>query len=117
MSGYVYFITTYGEDCPARCKIGFTSGRPNDRLNSLQCGSPIKLKFYCAFVGTMDTERDLHNIFREYRIHGEWFSVEGRLLSFLSSLVREVDSGNIFSAARLRDLIQERARPALAGIE
>lgn len=67
-------------------KIGFTTGDPMHRLRNLQCGSPVKLGIYTAFAGNRAMEKMLHETFAPLRLHGEWFSVKGKLRDFLMCL-------------------------------
>lgn len=53
-------------------KIG-RSARPADRIRSLQAGSPAPLDLVCVIPGGEQTERTLHEIFADGRLHGEWF--------------------------------------------
>lgn len=101
--GLVYFIVTPGTEL-MRCKIGFTAGEPNKRLQALQGGSPLKLAIYCAFDGTKETEKLFHQTFAPLRVHGEWFDLKGKLLDFLLCLMddaetrRPADWVNVLSA-------------------
>jgi hypothetical protein len=103
-SGLVYFIASSD---PPRCKIGYTAGDPNKRLAALQSGSPSKLGIYCAFKGSMETEKLFHKTFAPLRVHGEWFEVKYKLLDFLlcmmdAALTRHEASWNdVFDAAEI----------------
>ena|SRR5690554_3207031 len=61
-------------------------GRANDvgqRLAQHQCGSPFELRVLKVFRGVhLSMERDLHEQYRDFRLHGEWFSAE--VLDFLT---------------------------------
>jgi hypothetical protein len=85
MSGFVYFL---GPDDwrVGKVKIGYTVGHPNGRLAGLQTGCPFKLAVYGFTPGDFSLERALHETFASLRQHGEWFDMEGKLLSLVSCL-------------------------------
>lgn len=81
----VYFIG--GADWRlGRVKIGVTRSRPEERLASLQTGSPVLLELYGYVPGGVDLERMLHSTFAPVRLHGEWFSMDGKLLALVSDI-------------------------------
>lgn len=59
-------------------KIGF-SDNPESRLRDLQTGSPHKLKLLATMPGCYQTETELHKVFADRRINGEWFRYDGML--------------------------------------
>ena len=67
-------------------KIGFSTD-PKRRLAELQTGYPDPLHIIAAIPGTMDDERSWHDIFRDCRSTGEWFSATDD--SILASAVRD----------------------------
>lgn len=89
--GLVYYIA-----CPEtfRLKIGYTAGKPEARLRSLQTGSPTRLSLMAVHPGTLDDERSLHFHLLDARVHGEWFSVDERVFEFMAYVcwVAEVDA-------------------------
>jgi DNA-binding GntR family transcriptional regulator len=68
-AGWVYVI---GGAESSRVKIG-TSIDPESRLALFQSGSPVKLSILFRTPGGLGLERSLHQHFRSYRSHGEWF--------------------------------------------
>ena len=64
-------------------KIGFTDGKPQDRLRMLQTGSPMKLSVVAQMSGTMREERALHRRFAAQRAEGEWFRREGAVAEWI----------------------------------
>ncbi|MFC4122035.1 GIY-YIG nuclease family protein [Nonomuraea zeae] len=66
---WVYVI---GCDEVRLVKIGISSNLQT-RLAAMQIGSPVILRLLWAIPGSIDVELDLHECFREYRKHGEWF--------------------------------------------
>lgn len=66
----VYFIQG---KLTQRIKIGATQGLIDERIKSLQTGSPDELVFLGAYLGEEFTENELHDFFSEARLHGEWF--------------------------------------------
>lgn len=82
--GLTYFIQA--GDGPV--KIGSTHGDPNRRLKELQTGSSEPLRL----LGTLDGaewERELHERFAEWRLHGEWFDADAPGLRELLNEARE----------------------------
>ncbi|WP_273024334.1 GIY-YIG nuclease family protein [Rheinheimera sp.] len=66
----VYFIQG---KLTKRIKIGSTQWPIDERMKNLQIGSPDELIFLGAYLGDNFTETQLHNLFVEARLHGEWF--------------------------------------------
>ena len=56
-------------------KIGFTSVDVNQRLKSLQTGNPSKLKLLKVYDGNMQDEQNLHKLFTNKKVGGEWFNL------------------------------------------
>lgn len=69
VSRHVYLI---GSPMIRSVKIGL-SDNPADRAIALQTGSPVQLVVIIAIPGGPRLERKLHDYFRAYRTHGEWF--------------------------------------------
>jgi len=126
--GIVYFVTDIDDLLPI--KIGFTTGTADERLSSLQTGSPVKLKCVAEVeVFGYASELHIHRVLSNHRLHGEWFARADRVLEMLaaaqSGKLKEAfdliglnnpwdvgDSSNIveFDIARSR-----RGRPKKAG--
>ena len=66
-------------------KIGYTSGEAKDRLSQLQTGNPGILKLLAVISGEQADEANLHRIFGESRIAGEWFKPTTELLKYILS--------------------------------
>lgn len=71
-NGVIYFITDHKEH-PTMVKIGFTRNRPEARLKALQTGSPVSLHLMGWIPAPTEAEREIHDVLRDYRTHGEWF--------------------------------------------
>ena len=97
-------------------KIGYTNGDPVARLKNLQTGSPLPLGIYTAIDGNRETEKRFHQTFAPLRIHGEWFSVKGKLLDFLLCLLDDANARRpaswvtVFEAVELVILATEPLR-------
>lgn len=78
----VYFIQ--GE-LTKRIKIGKTNTAISERIRNMQTGSPDKLIFLGACFGVNFTEEKMHEVFKEYRLHGEWFEPNEVILNFIDS--------------------------------
>ncbi len=68
-----------------RIKIGKTTTAVSERIRNLQAGSPDKLKLLGVCFGPKRTERYLHSLFSEHRLHGEWFSPSKGIMEFISN--------------------------------
>ena len=66
----VYFLQA-GDGGPI--KIGFTKGKPEARVRSLQTASPLKLILIGVVSGSNIEEKLLHHHLRSHRIAREWF--------------------------------------------
>jgi hypothetical protein len=67
-------------------KIGVTANL-GKRLSSLKGGSPDPdMKLLATVQGNFQTEQALHQRFRKYRRHGEWFRYEGQLKEHIANL-------------------------------
>lgn len=78
----IYFIQ--GE-ITKRIKIGYTKGFIQKRMQDLQTGSPDKLIFLGAHPGTEKEESELHTMFHQHRLHGEWFNNDESLNEYISN--------------------------------
>jgi hypothetical protein len=78
----VYFVQADSGD--GLIKIGTTSSRVEDRLRTMQTGSPVRLKVLGTVPGDSRVESQLHLMFSDIRMHGEWFRPEARLLEYIS---------------------------------
>lgn len=78
--GSIYFALADGLNA---VKIGFTENI-NSRLNYLRSSCPVKL-LLCHTIPDAEEkdEHNLHNLYRPYRIHGEWYTLDGELYKFL----------------------------------
>lgn len=69
--GSVYFVGSGRREDPV--KIGFTAGKPEERIRSLQTASAYKLFILAREYGPFALESAYHQVFAETRLHGEWF--------------------------------------------
>lgn len=81
----IYFIQA-GEDGPI--KIGWAVN-PEARMRTFQTANflPLRMLFserYRSILFAKAIESDLHTEFKDYRIHGEWFAPESRLIRAIS---------------------------------
>lgn len=76
-SGHVYFVRS-GDTV----KIGFSTNI-NSRLSTLQNANPDNLQILMVMPGTDQTEKFFHEMFADFRIGGEWFSLTGYLAEFV----------------------------------
>jgi hypothetical protein len=78
--GYVYFIRQQD-----KIKIGY-SKNVDARLRQLQTSSPVKLELVGYIEGDQETEKQLHELFDDYRLSGEWFSYSEEIQDHISGL-------------------------------
>lgn len=76
--GWVYVVRTADA-----VKIGFTSACPRKRVKDLQTGCPTPLCLIGLKWADKSEERELHQALAGYRIHGEWFDINGLPVSVL----------------------------------
>jgi hypothetical protein len=76
---YVYFLV---DEKYEFCKIGFSSNY-EQRTKKIQSHCPLRLSIHKLIPGGITKEKELHYKFEEYRVHGEWFKLTGKLLDFL----------------------------------
>ena len=80
-AGYVYFAVS-GE----WTKIGFTSGDPKSRVDSMKTGNPLGpyLIGWIQSEDALDLEKKLHDAFADKRGEGEWFKIDDADLTQIS---------------------------------
>ena len=61
-------------------KIGYTSGKVEDRVKGLQTGCPYKISVVRELMGDQAKEKRLHNVFSKFRKKGEWFEFDKETL-------------------------------------
>lgn len=80
---YIYFIQA--DSGPI--KIGYSAQKyVKNRLIALQTCNYEKLTLLCTMSGTKDTERELHEQFKDFLIRGEWFQSNEKLLELIHTL-------------------------------
>jgi hypothetical protein len=79
----VYFIQE-GRGGPI--KIGVTERCPLKRLADMQTGCPKELRLLGQTEGDRHKETELHHVFREHWIRGEWFRPHPEVLEFVRAL-------------------------------
>ena len=75
----IYFITD-----KENIKIGYTSGKPERRLKQLNTGSSRQLYLIGYMLGNKKKEKELHLMFNEFLVKGEWFKPDEVLLSYIN---------------------------------
>lgn len=74
-SGWIYFVTNPEAET---VKIGFSVDLAR-RMEVLQTGNHVRLLEYAGFLSVPYAERVIQRIFRDLRLHGEWFKHTGEL--------------------------------------
>jgi len=89
----IYFIYGRANKNEAYVKIGY-SKNPEQRLKQLQTGCPIKLSIRYTMSGNFETEKALHEYYKEYKVpHSkEWFYFRGDLKENLLNAPKQCKS-------------------------
>jgi hypothetical protein len=84
---YCYFIQ---EGINGNIKIGVTKSIKS-RLITLQTANSEKLRLLGYVVGNKEKESELHRLFIEYRVQGEFFKVNQELIDYINenNLIQE----------------------------
>jgi hypothetical protein len=79
--GVVYFVEAEGTGF---IKIGKTNNIEK-RLRSLQTATPHRLILRKCLTGATH-EKNMHDFYKEYKIRGEWYKLDGKLKDYVDSL-------------------------------
>lgn len=72
-TGFIYFAAI-GDPYITHVKIGFTTKFPEARVRNLQTGCSFKITLLGYVFGNQGGECDLHDVLKDDRCEGEWFS-------------------------------------------
>ena len=78
----IYFIKEKRIAGVSNVKIGF-SNEPYVRLSQLQTSHPCELLLIAIMKGNKRKERELHKLFKEFHIRGEWFKLTKSIRDFI----------------------------------
>jgi hypothetical protein len=78
----LYFIGEPDNDSPV--KIGY-SAWPVRRLSALQVASPVDLAILAKIWCLSQWEKELHEVFRDSRVRGEWFRRTPKLMRVIDA--------------------------------
>ena len=81
-AGVVYFFQKGRRQV---IKIGY-SGDHEERRQNLQAATPDRLRLIATIPGNKAVEAALHRRFREYKVTGEWYRLEGELAAYVAGL-------------------------------
>ncbi len=104
-------MTIYFVKCGEWVKIGYTTRRPDSRVDDFKTGNPFPLEIIYSCPGERHHETCLHSIFAGARARGEWFYAEP-IECFLSSFDRSADL--LDSARAYRDLMRDVCKSLFA---
>lgn len=106
-SGWIYFVTNAEAET---VKIGFSVdlGR---RMEVLQTGNHVRLMEYAGFRSAPYAERVIQRIFRDQRLHGEWFKHTDELDDMIQCFEDKADErdGGLLTPADVVDAIDDWA--------
>lgn len=111
----VYFVSADRKSHPV--KIGrSTTAAINDRLSSLQTGTPFRLRFMLVIEAPAFTETEIHRALSSSRLEGEWFRRNKKLLDFMAALEDDNPDWRELLGPRymLTELGEQKAREAEA---
>ncbi|MGL6342712.1 MAG: GIY-YIG nuclease family protein [Waterburya sp.] len=80
--GFIYLLET-----EEFYKIGFSSVSGESRIKALQTGNPLKISFVSEFAAQANVEKEIHQKFRAFRVKGEWFRKNTRILKFFRQAI------------------------------
>ncbi len=80
MDSYVYFISD-----GKYIKIG-KSAKPMKRLEQLQTSNARELKLLGIIPGSSVKENELHSMFNNLHVRGEWFKLDNSILLYIESI-------------------------------
>jgi hypothetical protein len=85
--GGVYLCESNG-----RYKIG-VSNQPAKRVEAMNVSSPYPVRLLHTFPADdpVSAEKELHEMFRSYRVHGEWFELNEFLLQLITNTAEYKD--------------------------
>ena len=76
----IYFIK-----CHSTVKIGYSGiDDIHIRLYALQVSSPFKLEVMKTINGSRILEKAFHKVFKPYRIRGEWYELNEKLVQYIN---------------------------------
>ena len=81
----MYFIEAEGQN---RIKIGVARD-PEERMSTLQAGSPVKLKLLGTVAGGQAREIKTHKKLAKWHVRGEWFEGSKEVRSYIEEALRE----------------------------
>ncbi|MEG4419398.1 GIY-YIG nuclease family protein [Microcoleus sp. LAD1_D5] len=111
-AGYIYLVQAVGTP---RFKIGKTQISVLRRINELQTGCPLKIRYvYHACVEEMNRiEKELHSKFSSSRVIGEWFSLTHEQVSECIQLMQLVQCDESILLPIENEIVEEEAQVAL----
>jgi len=78
----IYFIQG---QITKRIKIGHTNAMIEERMQPMISSSPDKLKFLGGMSGDTKLEKYLHNKFKEFFSHGEWYNDNDSIITYINN--------------------------------
>lgn len=100
----VYFLASHDGK---RIKIG-KSHQPRVRMKALRTANPYPLQVVHVVPGYSNVEYELHQMFYEYRLHGEWFEFSAPIASLIGRLQSGTSIRDVMPKSVSRD--EEEAR-------
>lgn len=93
-------------------KIGKTTHRNvKKRLGKIQTGNARKLELLKIYEDNNDSEKELHELFNNYRMCGEWFNID---LSFFENKISSNDKIDITEISYNKNVLKnQKAKPVM----
>lgn len=76
----------YFARCGEYIKIGFTRGKPKQRLKGLSTANPLPVELVATTSGGQELERELHQRFSEFHTSGEWFVFSDQIRDYIAGI-------------------------------
>lgn len=75
-------------------KIGFTNRTTKKRIKELMTGSSSEMSIVYEYESnnSRQIEASLHNIYKSYKIHGEWFNLTDEIVAQFLSRCKIIDT-------------------------
>ena len=110
-NAFLYFIgEPFGE---GPIKIGY-SAWPQKRLYTIQISSPVELAILAKVWCLSQWEKELHDVFKDSRVRGEWFRRTPKLMRVVDAAARK-DFGGVVNI--LYEQYEPTAHDAIIGAD
>lgn len=111
----IYFI---GNKKQKLVKIGYTDQSIRVRFSTIQSNCPFEVEILLTIDGMRNTERHIHDIFKNAHYRGEWFKITPDIKAFISRPIMPYIEETFKSTCRLNntndDIIEDLYKTGLS---